>query len=81
MQQVRLGPLAIRSGAFRGLRPLMLPIVVVAVLDMALSTFLTAWGEQHVSSWRHDGLICLVSADPPLTTVQLIAVADRATGR
>jgi hypothetical protein len=26
------------------------PVIIVTVLDMAAPTFLTAWGEQHVSS-------------------------------
>src|SRR5262249_53858087 len=45
-----LVPLALRNQAFRGLRRAILPVVVVTLLDMALPTFLTAWGEQHVSS-------------------------------
>ena len=61
-----LVPLAIRARAFRGLRPLMLPIVVVSLLDMALPTFLTAWGEQHVSS---SAAGILTATDPLFTAV------------
>jgi drug/metabolite transporter (DMT)-like permease len=43
-------PLVARSRAFRGLRRVLVPIAVVTVLNMAAPTFLTAWGEQHVSS-------------------------------
>jgi hypothetical protein len=32
------------------------------------------------STWRQDGLIYSVSADPALTTAQLIAIADNTTG-
>ena len=62
-----LVPLAIRNGAFRGLRPLMLPVVLVALLDMALPTFLTAWGEQHVSS----SVAGILTATDPLFTALL----------
>ena len=31
-------------------------------------------------AWRQGGLICSVSADLPLTTAQLMAIADSATG-
>jgi drug/metabolite transporter (DMT)-like permease len=62
-----LVPLAIRNRAFRGLRPLVLPIVVVTLLDMALPTFLTAWGEQHVSS----SAAGILTATDPLFTALL----------
>ena len=62
-----LVPLAIRARAFRGLRPLMLPVVVVTLLDMALPTFLTAWGEQHVSS----SAAGILTATDPLFTALL----------
>ena len=45
-----LFPLASRSGAFRGLRRSIPAVAVVALLDMALPTFLTAWGEERISS-------------------------------
>jgi EamA-like transporter family len=45
-----LVPLAASRRAFHGVRPVIVPIIIVTVLDMAAPTFLTAWGEQHVSS-------------------------------
>lgn len=62
-----LVPLAIRNRAFHGLRPLVLPIVAVTLLDMALPTFLTAWGEQHVSS----SAAGILTATDPLSTALL----------
>jgi drug/metabolite transporter (DMT)-like permease len=47
---VFLLPLAMRTRAFRGLRRGLLPVAVVALLDMALPTFLTAWSEERVTS-------------------------------
>ncbi len=38
-------------------------------------------GSSGSIAWRHDGLICSVSADPPLTTAQLIAIANSTAGR
>jgi drug/metabolite transporter (DMT)-like permease len=55
-------PLAARSGAFRGLRPMLPKIAVLSVVDMALPTFLTAWGEQHISS----SLAGILTATSPL---------------
>ena len=62
-----LVPLAIRSRAFRGLARAVLPVAVVTVLDMALPTFLTAWGEQHVSS----SVAGILTATDPLFTALL----------
>ena len=45
-----LVPLAIKARTFRGLRSSVLAVVMVTLLDMALPTFLTAWGEQRISS-------------------------------
>jgi drug/metabolite transporter (DMT)-like permease len=61
-----LVPLAARNRAFRGLRPLLLPIVVVTLVDMALPTFLTAWGEQHVTS---SAAGILTATDPLFTAI------------
>jgi drug/metabolite transporter (DMT)-like permease len=62
-----LVPLAARNQAFRGLRRAVLPVVVVTLLDMALPTFLTAWGEQHVSS----SVAGILTATDPLFTAVL----------
>lgn len=62
-----LVPLAVRSRAFRGIRQVIVPIVMVTVLDMALPTFLTAWGEQHVSS----SVAGILTATDPLFTAVL----------
>ena len=62
-----LVPLAMRSRAFRGLRRVILPVVVVTVFDMTAPTFLTAWGEQHVSS----SVAGILTATDPLFTAML----------
>jgi drug/metabolite transporter (DMT)-like permease len=62
-----LVPLAIRSRAFRGLRRVIVPVTVVTVLDMTAPTFLTAWGEQHVSS----SAAGILTATDPLFTALL----------
>jgi drug/metabolite transporter (DMT)-like permease len=62
-----LVPLAVRGQAFRGLRRRIVPVAVVTVLDMALPTFLTAWGEQHVSS----SVAGILTATDPLFTAVL----------
>jgi EamA-like transporter family protein len=43
-----LMPLAVRYRAFRGLRRVIVPLIVVAVLDMTGPTFLTASGQQRL---------------------------------
>jgi drug/metabolite transporter (DMT)-like permease len=62
-----LVPLAMRNKAFRSLHHAVLPIAVVTLLDMALPTFLTAWGEQHVSS----SVAGILTATDPLFTAVL----------
>jgi drug/metabolite transporter (DMT)-like permease len=62
-----LAPLALRRGALRGLRGNLLPIVIVTMLDMALPTFLTAWGEERVSS----SVAGILTATDPLFTAVL----------
>ena len=39
------------------------------------------WAAPAAIAWRQDGLIYSVSADPPPTTAQLLAIADSATGQ
>jgi drug/metabolite transporter (DMT)-like permease len=60
-------PLAVRKRAFSGLRGSLLPVIVVSLLDMTLPTFLTAWGEQHVSS----SVAGILTATDPLFTAVL----------
>ncbi len=62
-----LAPLAARRHAFRGVRRVLVPVVVVTVLDMAAPTFLTAWGEEHVSS----SVAGILTATDPLFTAVL----------
>lgn len=61
-----LVPLAVRTRAFRGLRGAVMPVVAVTVLDMTLPTFLTAWGEERVTS-SEAGI--LTATDPLFTAV------------
>jgi drug/metabolite transporter (DMT)-like permease len=62
-----LVPLAVRNRAFRGLRRVVVPVLVVTVFDMTAPTFLTAWGEQHVSS----SVAGILTATDPLFTALL----------
>jgi drug/metabolite transporter (DMT)-like permease len=64
---VFLVPLAVRSRALRALRGRILPVVAVTVLDLTLPTFLTGWGEQHVSS----SVAGILTATDPLFTAVL----------
>ena len=64
---VFLVPLAVRRRAFRGLRQVMVPLAVVTVLDMAAPAFLTAWGEQGVTS----SVAGILTATDPLFTALL----------
>ena len=62
-----LMPLAVRSRALRGMRKVIVPVVLVTLLDMASPAFLTAWGEQHVSS----SVAGILTATDPLFTALL----------
>jgi drug/metabolite transporter (DMT)-like permease len=62
-----LVPLAASRRAFRGVGPVILPVIIVTLLDMAAPTFLTAWGEQHVSS----SVAGILTATDPLFTAVL----------
>jgi drug/metabolite transporter (DMT)-like permease len=74
-----LVPLAVRRRALRGLRPVIGPIVAVAVLDMAAPAFLTAWGEQHISS---SAAGILTATDPLFTALlALWLIRSEAPGR
>lgn len=74
-----LVPLAARRRAFRGMRLVALPIAAVAFLDMAAPTFLTAWGERHISS---SAAGILTATDPLFTAVlALWLIRPEAPGR
>jgi drug/metabolite transporter (DMT)-like permease len=60
-------PLAVKRRALRGIRQVIVPIVVVTVLDMAAPAFLTVWGEQHISS----SVAGILTATDPLFTAML----------
>jgi drug/metabolite transporter (DMT)-like permease len=62
--------------ALRGVRQAIAPIAIVTLLDMAMPTFLTAWGEQHVSS---SAAGILTAIDPLFTAV--LAPEPRKVGR
>ncbi len=64
---VFLMPLAARKRALAGLGQVILPIAAVTCLDMALPTFLTAWGEERVSS----SVAGILTATDPLFTAVL----------
>jgi drug/metabolite transporter (DMT)-like permease len=74
-----LVPLAARRRAFRGMRRVIVPVAIVTVLDMAAPTFLTAWGEQHISS---SAAGILTATDPLFTAVlALWLIRSEAPGR
>jgi drug/metabolite transporter (DMT)-like permease len=76
---VFLVPLAARRRAFRGMRRVIVPVAIVTVLDMAAPTFLTAWGEQHISS---SAAGILTATDPLFTAVlALWLIRSEAPGR
>ena len=62
-----LVPLAARKHALAALHRVVLPVAAVACLDMALPTFLTAWGEERVSS----SVAGILTATDPLFTAVL----------
>src|SRR5207253_1285122 len=62
-----LVPLAARRHALAALHRVVLPVAAVACLDMALPTFLTAWGEERVSS----SVAGILTATDPLFTAVL----------
>jgi drug/metabolite transporter (DMT)-like permease len=76
---VCLVPLAARQRALASLRSAIVPIAAVTCLDMALPTFLTAWGEERVSS---SAAGILTATDPLFTALLALWLArSEAVGR
>jgi drug/metabolite transporter (DMT)-like permease len=74
-----LVPLAARKRALVGLRGVLLPVAAVTALDMALPTFLTAWGEERISS---SAAGILTATDPLFTALlALWLIRSEAVGR
>jgi drug/metabolite transporter (DMT)-like permease len=69
---VVLAPLALRRGAFRGLRPLLWPIVLLGAIQIAAPFLLISWGEEEISS-SLAGI--LVATAPILTALLAIFIA------
>jgi drug/metabolite transporter (DMT)-like permease len=61
-----LVPVAVRAGAFRGLRPKIPAVIALTMLNMCLPIFLTAWAEQHITS-SSAGI--LIATDPLFTAL------------
>lgn len=72
-------PFALERGAFRGLRPLLAPVLVLAAIQVAGPFMLISYGEQHISS----GLTGILVASAPIFTALLAPLfdtAERSTG-
>jgi drug/metabolite transporter (DMT)-like permease len=67
-----LVPVAVRTGAFHGLRRMFPAIVVLTMLNMCLPIFLTAWAEQHIASSATGILIATDSLFTALLALWLI---------
>jgi drug/metabolite transporter (DMT)-like permease len=67
-----LAPLAIRRDAFRGLRPLLGPILFLAAIQVAVPFLLISWGEEEISS-SLAGI--LVASAPILTALLAVFIA------
>ena len=65
-------PFALRRGAFRGVRPLLPLLVVLAAVQVAGPFLLISAGEQHISS----GLAGILVASAPIFTALLAPVFD-----
>lgn len=61
-----LVPVALRAGAFHGLRRKIPAIVALTMLNMCLPIFLTAWAEQHIAS---SAAGILIATDPLFTAL------------
>jgi drug/metabolite transporter (DMT)-like permease len=70
---VVLAPLALRRGAFGGLRPLLGPIVLLAAIQVAAPFLLISWGEEEISS----SLAGILVATAPILTALLAIIIAR----
>ena len=74
-----LVPVALRTGALRGIRRKIPAVVAMTMLNMCVPIFLTAWAEQHIAS-STTGI--LVATDPLFTTLlALWLIRTEAVGR
>jgi drug/metabolite transporter (DMT)-like permease len=69
---VALLPIALHRGALKGVRPLLPPLVVLAVVQVAAPFVLISAGEQHISS----GLAGVLVASAPIFTAILAPWVD-----
>jgi drug/metabolite transporter (DMT)-like permease len=67
-------PFALRRGAFRGIRPLLPLLVVLAAIQVAGPFLLISYGERHISS----GLTGILVASAPIFTALLAPLFDTA---
>jgi len=74
-----LVPLALRAGAFRGVKRKIPAVVAMTMLNMCVPIFLTAWAEEHIAS-SATGI--LVATDPLFTALlALWLIRTEAAGR
>ena len=67
-------PFALRRDAFRGIRPLLPLLIVLAAIQVAAPFLLISYGEQHISS----GLTGILVASAPIFTALLAPLFDTA---
>jgi drug/metabolite transporter (DMT)-like permease len=70
---IALLPIALQRGAFKGVRPLLPLLVLLAVVQVAAPFVLISAGEQHISS----GLAGVLVASAPIFTALLAPFVDR----
>jgi len=63
---VVLVPLALRTGAFRGIKRKIPAVVAMTMLNICAPIFLTAWAEQHIAS---SAAAILIATDPLFTAL------------
>src|SRR4051794_39314670 len=70
---IALVPIALRRDAFKGVRPLLPLLVILAVVQVAAPFLLISAGEQHISS----GLAGVLVSAAPIFTAILAPFVDR----